>query len=55
MVEKCDVCGKKLHAGIFSGNVGGRCRICRRLLCTNHIRDGLCPYCWEKQFGKKFS
>lgn len=55
MPERCDVCGKELWTGLFGGNVGGRCRICRRLLCTECMREGLCPFCWEKSTGKKYS
>jgi hypothetical protein len=52
MAQKCDVCGKELHVGILSGNLGGRCRICGRLCCKDHYKDRLCPYCREK-LGKK--
>ena len=43
--DKCDVCGKKLD-GLFSG--ANRCRICGRLICGEHYKNGLCPYCREK-------
>ena len=52
--QKCEVCGNKLWVGIIGGNVGGRCRICGRLCCSKHFKDGLCPYCWEKREGKKW-
>jgi len=46
--NKCDVCGKALHVEIIGGNVGGKCRICQRLCCSAHFKDGLCPFCSEK-------
>lgn len=43
--DRCDVCDKKLD-GLASSAY--RCRICGRLLCSGHIKNGLCPYCHEK-------
>ncbi|MDO9575392.1 MAG: hypothetical protein Q7J55_02575 [bacterium] len=47
--DKCDVCGKKLD-GFFIGAY--KCRICGRIVCSDHYKEGLCPYCREK-LGKK--
>lgn len=46
MSEKCEICHKKPYSF--------RCRMCGRRLCVDHIRDGLCPPCWEKTTGKKY-
>jgi len=50
MSQKCDVCGKELSAWGAPG--ANKCRVCQRLVCDNHYRDGMCPYCREKM-GKK--
>lgn len=49
---KCAVCGKKVWVGITKH--GDWCRICRKWCCPDLLRDGLCPYCWEKRTGKKW-
>lgn len=47
--DRCDVCGKKLDGLLTSAY---RCRICNRLVCGQHYKEGLCPYCREKS-GKR--
>lgn len=50
MVDKdhCVVCGREF--GIFGGNFGGECRICKARCCKEHWneKEQLCPYCLEK-------
>ena len=44
MTQKCEICGV--------GSYSRRCRMCGRRLCSQCIRDGMCPPCWEKSTGK---
>ncbi len=56
MAIKCSVCNKELDA--FSG---GRCKICRSLVCQNCIASGssekkngiICKSCYERTHAKK--
>lgn len=51
--NQCFICGNNLTTGIFGGTYGGKCRICNRYFCNNHIHDGICGLCKEKMGGKR--